>query len=68
MTKLQYKAMLEKINNLVESDYVFDLECNLIPNKNGNIKTFSQEDAQNMLRIILDVYKISHALHCKACR
>lgn len=62
--KLDYKKMLKDIDNLVNNDTVFSLEVYRCP----TTQEFKQEEVNQMLDIILDVYKISHTLHCKACR
>jgi hypothetical protein len=58
------REILKRINNLVDNDFVFDMECKLIP----KVKKYTQEEAQKMADLLGGVYMLSHTIHCKACR
>lgn len=62
--KLDYLKMLQDINALVESDWAFNMECNLLP----NAKPFTQEEAKEMIDIIGKVYLIAHSTECASCQ
>lgn len=63
MKKLNTLKMLEDINKLVDNDFIFSLECKLLP----NAEKFTQKEAKTMMDILTSVYLISHCIHCKAC-
>ena len=62
--KLDYKKMIQAINNIVDNDFCADMECKLIPQKSS---PYSQEEAMEMSDIISKVYSISHCIYCNAC-
>ena len=61
---LDHKKMLEEIDRLVESDFLFSMEAKLIP----HTKKYTQREAQEMVDILDSVYRVVHCLHCKACQ
>jgi len=61
---LDHKKMLKEINNLVQTDFMFEMECNLLPNS----KPYTQKEAKEMANLLTNVYMISHCLKCTACQ
>ena len=61
---LDYHKMVKDIDKLVQTDFVFSMECRQI----STDKSFTQEEAQEMADLLSSVYSISHIEHCKACR
>jgi hypothetical protein len=55
-----YLKMLKNINELVDNDFCMDMDCHNLPNS----KPFTQDEAQQMSRIIGQVYSIAHGIHC----
>lgn len=55
--------MIEDINELVQTDFAFDMDCHALPNS----KPFTQEEASQMAHIIGKVYSIAHCNTCTAC-
>lgn len=62
--KLDYKKMVREIDNLVEGDFCFDMDCHNLPNS----KPITQKEAMKMVKIIGRVYKIAHCIYCTACQ
>ena len=62
--ELDYHIMVKAIDKLVQTDFVFDMECRLIP----PMKEYTQEEAREMADLLSSIYSISHIEHCKACR
>ena len=56
--KLDYKQMLIDIDDLVDNDFGFDMDCKA--NLHDKPDKFTQEEALQMAQIIGDVYSISH--------
>lgn len=56
--------LLERINELVQTDFAFDMDCHALPNS----KPFTQAEAKEMARIIGRVYSLAHRTTCEACR
>ena len=56
---MNYEKMLVDINEIVESDFAFEME-----NKCG--EKFTQKEAIKMANMLEEVYSISHCAHCKA--
>lgn len=56
--------LLEGINELVATDFAFDMDCHALPNS----KPFTQAEATEMARIIGRVYSLAHRTTCEACR
>ena len=62
--KLNYFKMLEDIDELVDTDFMLDMECKLLP----DAKEYTQEESKQMADILTRVYSISHCTHCEACQ
>ena len=60
---MNYKQMVRDINELVDNDFCFDMDCHNLPHS----KPITQEEAMQMVGIIGNVYRISHCIHCTAC-
>jgi len=63
MKKLDYKLMCEKIDELVETDFCFDMQLKDLPTP----RVYTQREANWMARIIGNVYSVAHSVHCGAC-
>ena len=63
MESPDYKKWIEKIDELVGSDFCHDMECRLI-----RPDAFTQEEAQQMADLLGKIYSIAHRVHCGACR
>ena len=61
--KLNYKRMVKDIDRLDNNYVCFDLELKLMPDS----KEISPEDAKEAIRIIGQVYMISHGITCSNC-
>jgi hypothetical protein len=55
--------MVKEIDRLVDNDWFGDIESRALPNS----KPFTQQEAEEMLHVIGQVYLISHAIHCDHC-
>ena len=67
--KLDYDKMLKEINALVQTDFCTDMEMHLIPQeKTGKPMEYTQEEAQEMAKLLSRVYSISHCTTCRACQ
>ena len=64
MKKLDYKKMVEDIDNLVETDFHAEMELKQLPDS----KRYTQAEAKEMQHTIGKVYLISHCIHCRACQ
>ena len=62
--ELDYHKMVKEIDKLVQSDFVFDMGCKLIPKS----REYTQEEAKEMAELLSSIYSISHIEHCIACR
>lgn len=62
--ELNYKKMVEDVDNIVESDFCFDMDCKLMPNS----KKYTQREAKAMAEIIGRIYLIAHCVTCTACQ
>jgi hypothetical protein len=58
MKIINYKKMLEEINNLVDNDFCAEMEMK---------GRYTQKEAKQMADIITKVYSISHCISCSAC-
>lgn len=56
--------LLEGINELVQTDFAFDMDCHALPNS----KPFTQAEAKQMALIIGRVYSLAHRTTCESCR
>ena len=61
--ELDYKRMVGEIAELVETDFMFDMDCKNIPKSSP----ITQEEAMEMVGILGKVYSIAHCIHCGAC-
>lgn len=61
--KLTDRELLEKICEIVESDFCADMELKLLPNSNQ----YTQEEAKDMANKLACVYLYAHRIHCEAC-
>jgi hypothetical protein len=61
---LDYYKMLREIDNLVETDFVFDMDCQSIHPE----QEFTQEEATKMRDILMQIYSIAHCIDCTACQ
>jgi succinate dehydrogenase/fumarate reductase-like Fe-S protein len=61
--KLDYKRMLQEINDLLQSDFVFDMSCRLA----SEPPVFSPEEAEQMASLLGRLYSISHCISCTSC-
>lgn len=57
------RELLEKIDELVETDFAYDMNTRLI----SDDATFTQVESQRMAEIIGQVYSWAHRIHCQAC-
>lgn len=65
MGKLNHKKMLKEIDELVNNDFCFDMDCKQgLPDQ----RPFTQSEAKKMARIIGEVYRVAHCIHCEACQ
>ena len=64
MKILNYLKMLKEIDDLVETDFCFDMECHFLPMSNK----FTQKEAEQMAKIISKIYSIAHCIHCSPCQ
>ena len=62
--KMNYRKMLEDINNLVDTDFCAEMEMKTLP-KSGS---YTQMEAEEMSKLLAKVYSISHCLYCQSCR
>ena len=62
--KLDYEKMIKAIDDLVQTDFCFSMECKSFPNS----KPYTQKEAKEMASLLATIYGISHQQHCKACR
>lgn len=65
--ELDYKKMIEDINDLVETDFGEDMSLRANIEYCGKLLDISQRDAREMANIIGKVYLISHCVHCESC-
>lgn len=64
MKELNYKKMLEEVNALVQTDFLFDLDTKSL---NDN-PTCTLEEIEEMRNTLLKIYGISHCTICSACQ
>lgn len=62
--QLDYKKMLKEIDVLVETDFVFDMDCRALHPE----QAFTHKEATEMRDILTSIYSIVHCIHCKACQ
>ena len=61
---LDFYKMLKEINDLVETDFCFDMNCKQI----SNSKPYTQAEAKEMARLLGNVYSIVHCISCHSCQ
>ena len=60
---LDYKKMVEDIDDLVQTDFVFNMmDARFVP----HVVKFTQQEAKDMAHLIGMIYSISHCTTCKA--
>ena len=64
VVKLNYKKMVEDIDELVETDFCFDMDCRAIHPK----QPFTHEESIKMRDILMKIYSIAHCNTCTACQ
>jgi succinate dehydrogenase/fumarate reductase-like Fe-S protein len=62
MQELNYKKMVNDINNIVSSEF-----CEEMSVRADFDREISQKQAKQMAHIIGEVYSIAHCITCKAC-
>lgn len=62
--ELDFHKMIKDIDKLVQSDFVFDMDCKQLDNPSN----YTQKEAKQMARLLGNIYSISHIEHCKGCR
>lgn len=69
--KLDYKKMLEDINDIVNGgdsgDWGFSVTDDMVDLQTGKLRQFSQKQAEEMSEALSSVYMIAHAVSCTAC-
>ena len=61
--KLDYKKMIKEVDKIMQTDFMFDMDCKSMPNQ----KPFTQKEARKMRDELMNIYGISHCVHCTAC-
>lgn len=61
-SKMNYLKMLDDINELVDTDFVHDMELRMVDGS-----SYTKEEAHEMETLLSKVYLISHAIRCKSC-
>ena len=61
---LDYEKMIKAIDDLVQTDFAFSMNCKSLPDS----KPFTQGESKEMASLLATIYGISHQQHCKACR
>lgn len=61
--KLDYKKMLQNIDDLVRDDFCSTMSLLALEDK----PKFTREESRRMALIIGETYSISHCIHCSAC-
>ena len=64
--KLDYEKMVKDIYKLVKSDWLEYMECKWRLYEKP--EEFTQKEAQKMIKILCQVYMISHCYYCTACQ
>lgn len=64
-TPEQMEGWLLKIDEIVSTDFCFDMECKAsLPDQNE----FTQQEARDMALLISNVYHYAHRIQCDACQ
>lgn len=61
--QLILKELLQNICDLVETDFCADMETLTLP----SAREYTQKEAQQMAKILAEVYHYAHQIHCSAC-
>ena len=61
--KLNYKKMIKEVDKIMQTDFMFDMDYKRMPDQ----KPFTQEEAEKMCDELMNIYSISHCVHCTAC-
>ena len=62
-TPEHYQLWLERIDQMVTTDFVAEMEMKILPNS----IPYTQEEAKEMASLLATVYSWSHRSHCDAC-
>lgn len=62
--KLNYLKLVQDMNDLLETDFCFDMDCKLSLNDGRDKNSFTQEEAQQMAKLIGELYTLSHYWYC----
>ncbi len=54
--ELDYEKMIKAVDDLVQTDFCFDINCKSIPKS----KPYTQEEAKKMASLLGGIYMISH--------
>ena len=63
MSKLDYKRMIEVVDELTSGDALEDYEWKAATNK-----PFTQSEALHMAILLTRIYSVAHCVHCTACQ
>jgi hypothetical protein len=61
--KLDYLKMLKDIDDLVETDFCFDMDGRSLPHS----RPFTQEEGLKMAGLLGQIYSIAHCIDCPSC-
>lgn len=61
---LNFEQMVKEIDELVSTDFMFDMDCKGIHPE----EPFTHKQSQEMANILTKVYSIAHCITCKACQ
>lgn len=62
--KLDYKKMVEEIDNLVETDFCMEMACKATHPE----EPYTHEESTQMRDILMEIYQIAHCRNCNACQ
>lgn len=64
MKELDYKKMIGEVNELVSTDFMFDMDCKSMREPHA----FTYEESEAMRKTLLKIYTIAHCTTCAACQ
>lgn len=64
---IEMKERMSAIELAVSGDFMQDMECKLYLNGGRDKNTFTQEEAHEMVKLLLDVFSISHGAVSPCC-
>lgn len=64
MSELDFKRMIDDIDELVSNDFCFDMDCKSLHPE----ESFTHEESTQMRDILMKIYSIAHCRTCKACQ